>query len=355
MLGSQGAVRRRMQAAYAVEAMPAPVKAAPLVGQSEAMNRLRGLIGAVGPRDATVLVQGPSGSGKELVARHLHLASKRAAGPFVAVDCTGLRDTLLESQLFGHVKGAFTGADQATLGFFRSADGGTLFLDEIGELDLKTQAKLLRCIQERAVVPLGAVHPVPVNVRVICATHRDLRAMVARGDFREDLFFRLDVVKLSVPAMSERPDDAVPLARHFLAQLADLYEEPAKVLSPEAEAILAAYPWPGNVRELGNAIEHAVVFATGEVLTPADLPERLRAGAIAAANHAASVAVAGLSQVDGPIVTLEAAEKALIARALRSTRGNQSAAAQMLRIDRRRLHRKVERYSLLHLLDGGEG
>ncbi|MBY0397163.1 MAG: sigma 54-interacting transcriptional regulator, partial [Thermoleophilia bacterium] len=261
-------------------------------------------------------------------------------------DCTGLRDTLLESQLFGHVKGAFTGADSATLGFFRSADGGTLFLDEIGELDLKTQAKLLRCIQERCVVPLGSVHPVPVNVRVLCATHRDLRAMVARGDFREDLFFRLDVVKIVVPSMHERPDDAPLLANHFLQQLAELYEEPAKQLSPEAELLLTSYSWPGNVRELGNAVEHAVVFSAGETLTPADFPERLRAGAIAAANLSATT----LSLVDGPIVSLEAAEKALIARALRFTKGNQSAAAQILRIDRRRLHRKVERYSLVHLL-----
>ncbi len=187
MLGPNGAIRRRVQPENPAVAIVAPVKAHPLIGISQAMDRLRAVIAAVGPRDATVLVQGPSGSGKELVARHLHLASKRVRGPFVAVDCTGLRDTLLESQLFGHVKGAFTGADQATLGFFRAADGGTLFLDEIGELDSKMQAKLLRCIQERCVVPLGSVHPVPVNVRDGGATHRDQRAKHAPGEYRQHL------------------------------------------------------------------------------------------------------------------------------------------------------------------------
>jgi len=309
-----------------------------LVGNSPPMIRLRKLIAAVASRDCTVLVQGQSGTGKELVARSLHIESRRSRGPFVAVDCTGLRDTLLESQLFGHVKGAFTGADQATLGFFRAADGGTLFLDEIGELEARTQAKLLRCIQERAVVPLGATKPIPVNVRVVAATHRDLKAMVSKGEFREDLYFRLDVVRLETPPLSKRGSDVLLLAEHVLQQLADLYEEPAKALSPEAAELIAAYPWPGNVRELANAVEHAVVFAGGEVLTTLDFPERLRSGT-----------ALGVSPAEGPIVTLESAERTLIVRALKATQGNQSEAAEMLCIDRRRLSRKIIRYGLKHL------
>jgi DNA-binding NtrC family response regulator len=309
-----------------------------LVGTSAAMARLRKLIAAVAQRDCTVLVQGPSGAGKELVARTIHAESRRASGPFVAVDCTGLRDTLLESQLFGHQKGSFTGAEQSTIGFIRAADGGTLFLDEIGEMDIKTQAKLLRCIQERAVVPLGAVKPIPVNVRVLAATHRDLKAMVARGDFREDLYFRLDVVRMEVAPLKERVLDILPLADHFLWQLGELYEEPVKSLSPEAKELLRAYAWPGNVRELANAVEHAVVLSNSNEITPLDLPEHLRGAAPMSGNPA-----------DGPIVTLESAERTLIARALKATGGNQSKAAEILRIERRRLARKIERYGLKKL------
>lgn len=306
-----------------------------LVGTSPAMARLRKLIAAVAGRDCTVLVQGPSGAGKELIARTVHHQSRRADGPFVAVDCTGLRDTLLESQLFGHQKGSFTGAEQATIGFIRAADGGTLVLDEIGEMDIKTQAKLLRSIQERCVVPLGAVKPIPVNVRVLAATHRDLKAMVSRGEFREDLYFRLDVVRVEVPPLKARPTDILPLADHFLWQLAHLYEEPVKALSPEAKALLKAYPWPGNVRELANAIEHGVVLCSGDEIGIADLPEHVRGGTPMAATAA-----------DGPIVTLETAERTLIARALKATGGNQRKAAELLRIERRRLARKIERYGL---------
>ncbi len=302
------------------------------------MVRLRKLITAVASRDCTVLVQGQSGTGKELVARSLHNESRRCNGPFVAVDCTGLRDSLLESQLFGHVKGAFTGADQPTLGFIRAADGGTLFLDEIGELEARTQAKLLRCIQERAVVPLGATKPIPVNIRVIAATHCDLKSMVAKGEFREDLYFRLDVVRLETPPLSKRGPDILTLADHFLRQLADLYEEPVKTLSPDAAELITAYPWPGNVRELANAVEHAVVFAGSDLLSILDLPERLRSGT-----------ALGPSPAEGPIVTLESAERTLIVRALKATAGNQSEAAEMLCIDRRRLSRKISRYGLKHL------
>lgn len=328
-----------------------------LVGQSPPMVRLRRQIEAVARRDCTVLVNGPSGAGKELVARALHHQSRRATGPFVAVDCTGLRDTLLESQLFGHVKGAFTGADSPSLGFFRAADGGTLFLDEIGEMDIKTQAKLLRCIQERCVVPLGAVKPIPVNVRVIAATHRDLRGMASRGEFREDLYFRLDVVKLQIPSLSERRSDILILADHFLWQLAELYQEPLRAIAPDAKDLLTSYPWPGNVRELANAIEHAVVFSPHQELTAEDFPDRLRSTAMSSVL-AASAPAAELSSHAGtelPIVTLAEAEKDLIARALRVAGGNQSAAAEMLKVERRRLSRKISRYGLRHLTRAGSG
>jgi DNA-binding NtrC family response regulator len=360
----------------------------PLVGSSEPINRLRALTQAVASKDATVLIQGQSGTGKELVARTIHAQSRRVAGPFVAVDCTGLRDTLLESQLFGHVKGAFTGADQSTLGFVRSADGGTLFLDEIGEMDIKTQAKLLRCIQERSVVPLGSVRPVPVNVRFVAATHRDLRGMVARGEFREDLYFRLDVVRLPVPSLSERVVDIPELCEHFLQQIASLYGEDRVTLPPEVVEALCAYSWPGNVRELANAVEHMVVFSGAQRLDASALPERIReslaaqaAARVAASQEAARAAELASGVASGPVsgvasgvasaskpgligqvigeavarsldelMTLEAAEKTLIAKTLEATGGNQSRAAILLNIDRRRLYRKVRRYGLSHMV-----
>src|SRR5262245_47953504 len=203
-----------------------------LIGNSDAMQRLRRLIEALGGRDCTVLIQGESGTGKELAAREIHQRSARRAGPFVPVDCTTLRDTLFESQLFGHVRGAFTGADKPTLGFFRSADLGTLFLDEIGELPLHIQAKLLRCIQEGEVVPLGAVTPIKVNVRIIAATHRELAAMVREGTFRADLYYRLNVASLNVPPLRMRKEDIALLTRHTLDDLARIYQEPGKTLAP---------------------------------------------------------------------------------------------------------------------------
>ena len=204
------------------------------LGESPCMSRLRPLIEALSGRTCTVLINGETGTGKELVARHLHALGPRRLKPFIPVDCTALRDTLFESQLFGHTKGAFTGAEQSTLGFFRAADGGTLFLDEIGEMGLQVQAKLLRCIQDRAVVPLGGVEPIPVDVRIITATHRDLKAMVVRGEFRQDLYFRLNVVRIPVPPLRERGSDILMLAKHFLHQFAKTDGAPVKHLSPDA-------------------------------------------------------------------------------------------------------------------------
>jgi transcriptional regulator with PAS, ATPase and Fis domain len=303
-----------------------------MIGDSAAMLRLRELCQIAGDHHCTVLINGESGTGKELVARGIHAAGRRGAGPFIAVDCTSLRDTLLESQLFGHVKGAFTGADHATIGFFRAAHGGTLFLDEIGELDLPVQARLLRCLQERAVVPLGGIDPIPVDVRLLAATHRDLKAMVRAGTFREDLFYRLDVLRLVIPPLRERIGDAVLLARHFLGRLCEDHALPPRTLTPEAAEAIRAYDWPGNVRELANAIEHAFVISRDPPLPREALPEHVRPRPCAGD--------------DDRLVPLAVAERRLIERALRATGGNQARAATILEIDRRRLYRKIRAYHM---------
>lgn len=309
-----------------------------LVGQSAPILQLGERIAALAARACTVLVHGESGSGKEMVARSIHASSRRADGPFVAVDCTTLRDTLFESQLFGHMRGAFTGAEQPTLGFFRAADGGTLFLDEVGELPLHIQAKLLRCIQEGAVVPLGSTEPIAVNVRIVAATHRDLRQMVRDGTFREDLYYRLNVVRLEVPPLRARADDIILLAECFLEQQAGLYQEPVRRLSDASAASLRVYDWPGNVRELANAVEHACALSTGETIEVGDLPETVQL----AAQEAVELS-------EGEVLTLEAAERLAITRALRVANGNRAKAAQLLRIERHRLYRKIRLYQLEHL------
>ncbi len=306
-----------------------------VVGDSSPMRQLRSMIETIAPRESTVLVQGESGSGKELVARQIHAHSRRRNKPFVAVDCTILRDTLIESELFGHNKGAFTGADKSTIGFIRAADGGTLFLDEIGDLAAPVQAKLLRCIQERAVIPVGSTDPIPVNVRIVAATHRNLKDMVRDGDFRQDLFYRLNVVALKVPALRERRKDIARLAEHFLAELSHLYEEPAKLLSDDLVTALETYDWPGNVRELTNAIEHAYVLSDNDTLTVDDLPEDICTAVKAVALPAGS-----------KIPTLAIAERALIVRALHESKGNQALAARMLDVERHRFYRMVKRHDL---------
>jgi transcriptional regulator with PAS, ATPase and Fis domain len=306
-----------------------------LVGRSDVVAHLLSRIDAVGRRNSTVLLRGESGVGKELVAQQIHNASTRARGPFVAVDCTTLRDTLFESQLFGHVKGAFTGAQHPTLGFWRAADGGTLFLDEIGELPLPMQAKFLRSLQDRAVIPVGGVEPIPVNVRVIAATHRNLEEMVRNGLFREDLYFRIKVVRLDVPPLRERMGDVPELANYFLNRLSELYQEPPKRLGPAAIDALTTYTWPGNVRELANAIEYAYVLSQSEVLAPADLPDEIRIAVVQQQLPAGN-----------EVIPLDVAERALILRALTATRGNQAQAAHLLQIERRRLYRKVRQYGL---------
>ncbi len=317
--------------------VPGPTK--PFVGRSPALEELKVRISAVARRNCTVFIHGESGSGKELVARQIHERSDRAGRPFVPVDCSTLREGLFESQLFGHAKGAFTGAATATSGFFRAAHHGTLFLDEIGDLALSVQAKFLRAMQERCVVPLGDVEPVPVNVRILAATHQDLKRMVETGDFRHDLYFRLNVVQLDVPPLRARREDSVPLAEHFLTELAELHEEPRKRLTDQAAAAIRTYDWPGNVRELQSAMEYACTFCTGTQIGPAELPSDIR------------TASADASPCDAPTFpSLSDAERSHIAEALRASEGNQSQASRLLKIERHRLRRLIDRHSLEHLL-----
>jgi len=297
--------------------------------------------------DCTVLLHGESGTGKELAARRIHARSNRSGALFVSVDCTGLPESLADAQLFGHVKGAYTGADRETLGFFRAAEGGTLFLDEIGELSPALQAKLLRCVQERAVVPVGSWKAIPVNCRIIAATHRDLAAWVRDGRFRQDLYYRLNVVRVVLPPLRERREDVTAIAEHILERIGSAYGS-SKRFSPGAMDALLAHDWPGNVRELANAVERAFVFSEGDEIGPGDLPDELGTGAVMAAN----VASAAESR-DDPIVPLDVAERALISKALVRAGGRQSVAAEMLHIERRRLYRKVKAYGLEELTLAG--
>ena len=275
----------------------------------------------------------------------IHALSPRADKPFVPVDCTVFSTELMESQLFGHVRGAFTGAVGAALGFVRCANGGTLFLDEIGELPLFVQAKLLRCIQERMVVPVGGVEPIPVDLRIVAATHRDLAAMVRVGTFRQDLYFRLNVVRLGIRPLRERRGEILSLAQLFLHEIAIAYSEAPKTLSPAAQDVLLRYDWPGNVRELRNAIERAFLFCGDRTVDILHLPAEIR---VASAIAATDSWTAPNFESDS-IPSLAEAERLLIARVLKVTGGNQSDAARLLDIERHRLRRKIMLHGLEHL------
>ncbi|CAN5587021.1 N/A [soil metagenome] len=311
-----------------------------LIGGSAPIQRLSAQIDALGRRECTALLHGESGTGKELAARLIHLRSARAKGPFVPVDCTALRDTLLESQLFGHNRGAFTGADRSTIGFFRAAQGGTIFLDEIGELPPQSQAKLLRTIQEGTVTPLGAVSGISIDVRVIAATHRDLATMVRDGQFRQDLYYRLNVACLRLPPLRSRREDIPLLIDFALTDLANVYHEPKRRFTVEAMSLLCAHDWPGNVRELFNAVEHAIVFSQNpEVLDVCDLPDEVILNPSAECTD----------ELPNRLMTLEEAERRLIEMALRKFRGNQSQAARVLQIERHRLSRRIAHFGLSDL------
>ena len=303
------------------------------------MQRLCKMAADVAKRRCTVVVLGETGTGKEVLARFIHHRSDRANGPFVPVDCASLPDSLFESQLFGHVRGAFTGASRDSLGAIRSADGGTLFLDEVGELNLTVQAKLLRALQERAVVPVGESKPRPVDIRVICATNRDLSAMVKSGGFRQDLFFRLHVVVLMLPPLRDRREDVLALCHHFLAMQADAYGEDRKGISDDAAEALSAYNWPGNIREVGNAMEQAHALAASEVIGLADLPPHIAAGDLAAQIPILDATEASRSS-DLSMVELE---RRAITEALRRTRFNKAAASRLLQMNVKRLNRRIIR------------
>jgi two-component system, NtrC family, response regulator AtoC len=300
------------------------------VAKSAPICRVQAAAKAVASRATTVMLLGETGSGKEMLARFVHLNSPRRDKPFIPVDCSALSESLFESQLFGHQKGSFTGAVRDTLGFIRAADGGTLFLDEIGELTLNLQAKLLRVLQERCVVPVGGTQANPVDVRVVCATNRDLGAMVEKGSFRQDLFFRINVVVLRVPPLRERTDDILALAEFFLARQAALAEEPRKTLHPEAAQSLMRYQWPGNIRELFNILEHAYVMCLGPVIQLADLPAPL--------CHQ----IPPIGRVQSPELNLERLERNAIVEALKRTHYNRAAACRLLGIEARRLNRRIE-------------
>ena len=319
----------------------APAPAASLLGTSPVIRELYGLIERVAPAQATVLVTGETGTGKEVVARLIHGTSPRSSGPFVAVNCGAVPENLIESELFGHARGAFTGATDRRIGRFAQADGGSLFLDEIGELPLHMQVRLLRVLQTREVVAIGEAKPQHVDIRVIAATNRDLAAMVKGGQFREDLFYRLNVVHLELPALRERGDDVELLFGTFLERSAALLGRTIGI-SPEALEHLRRYRWPGNVRELENLAERLVILSRSGMITPDDLPAEVRAPSLPNAPVAAeipSLAETGLDLEQ----TLEQTERRLIDEALRRSDGNKAQAARLLGINRTTLVEKLKR------------
>ncbi|MBX3277993.1 MAG: sigma 54-interacting transcriptional regulator [Acidobacteria bacterium] len=310
-----------------------------LVGESAQMREVYDFISRVAPTDSTVLIRGESGTGKELAARALHLNGPRASKPFVAINCAAINEMLLESELFGHEKGAFTGAVAQKKGKIEIAEGGTLFLDEIGEMSPALQAKLLRVLQEREFERVGGLRPIRVDVRIIAATHRDIEAMIRQGNFRQDLYYRLNVVSLRMPPLRSRREDIPLLARHFTARYAERCHRPIAGISPEADACLRAYDWPGNVRELENAIERAVVLGGGENIRPEDLPEAI----IDSASGSVSGAESGAAKYHE---ALQAAKRAIILDAAAQTGGNLAEAARWLGVHPNYLYRLVRHLGL---------
>jgi DNA-binding NtrC family response regulator len=307
-----------------------------LLGASPAMKEVYDLLERVAESESTVLVSGESGTGKELVARALHRRSKRASGPFVAINCAAMPEQLLESELFGHTKGAFTDARTARPGLFVQAKGGTIFLDEIGDMPLGLQPKLLRALQERTVRPVGGDHETPIDVRVVAASNRDLETAIEERKFREDLYYRINVIHVELPPLRARGADVLLLAQHYLEHFAVQSQKDVHSLDPEAAERLSAYAWPGNVRELANCLERAVALTRNESISTADLPEKIR-------NYRTShVLIAATDPSE--LVPLEEVEKRYILRVLEAVGGNKTLAAQVLGLDRKTLYRKLDRY-----------
>ncbi len=319
-----------------------------LVGNSATIREVTRMIEAVAYSAATVLVTGESGTGKELVARALHARSPRKGHPFVALNCGALTETLLESELFGHVKGAFTGAQRDQKGLFDAADGGTIFLDEIGDIPLATQVRLLRVLQEGEIKRVGSADSVKVDVRIIAATHRDLPKLVKLGKFREDLFYRLNVINIPLPALRERVEDIPLLAHHFLRRYAERLAKKVRALSPEAIELLCGYRWPGNVRELENAIERAVVLCRGEIITPADLPPAVTGRTAPLVREAPTngdeSAWLTLSYAAAKEQALRRFEKSYVEALMRACDNNISAAARKAGMDRSNFKRVLRKY-----------
>jgi len=303
------------------------------VVQSPALTSILETVKVIAARKSPIIITGETGVGKEMVARQIHYAGDRADRVFVPVDCATLTGQLFESQLFGHVRGAFTGAVDNTLGFFRAADGGTIFLDEISEIPFELQAKLLRVLQESSVTPLGSTKFYPIDVRVLCATSRNLHDMVEEGTFRADLYYRLNVVNLEIPPLRRRKADILPLAEYFLTNQAAFYGEPPKVLSPTAKNLLINYAWPGNVRELANAMERAYILTPSRQIQPAALPFEI-------------IIVDSPSYPKNELPTLDEVKRKIITRTLEFTKGRKLAAARILGVERRRLNRLIDKLNI---------
>jgi len=320
-----------------------------MVGDSPVLSALRADIAQAAPSNGRVLIFGENGTGKELVARNIHFQSLRAQGPFVEVNCAAIPEELIESELFGHTRGAFTGALTAKKGKFEVADGGTLFLDEVGDMALRTQAKVLRVLQEQTVEPVGGTASITVDVRVIAATNKNLEEEIRQGRFREDLYFRLNVIPFHVPPLRERREDIAPLVRHFIAEISGEYGRRQKELAPEALELLAGLPWPGNVRELRNIIERLVIMTPGDRIEARHLPAPLLAGA----GPAAEAEPGGARAAEGDFPSLAAAredfEKRYIWKKYQESGGNMSRTAEALRVERSNLYRKMKGYGLLPL------
>jgi DNA-binding NtrC family response regulator len=304
------------------------------IAKSAIMWEMLATLQRIAPHYRSVLIQGPTGAGKDLVARALHRRSG-VKGAFVVLNCSAVVETLFESELFGHVKGAFTGADRDKVGLFEAADGGTLFLDEVGDMPLSTQAKLLRAVQNQEILPVGSLRPRKVNIRVIAATHRDLRAAKAEGKFREDLYFRLAMVELNVPPLKDRPEDIPLLARHFVRTFASEYGKQIEGLTPRALIVIERYGWPGNVRELEHVIGRACMLTEAATIDVRDLPP-----------HLTEVSAPSEPEVPATPIALHEHERQLLIRALADAHGNQSEAAKRLGIGRDALRYKMKKHQV---------
>lgn len=316
-----------------------------IVGNSKVMQDLFDTVRQIADTRTTVLLSGESGTGKEVFANAIHQLSSRAAKPFIALHCAALNENLLESELFGHEKGAFTGANERALGRFEHADGGTLFLDEIGEITPATQVKLLRVLDTQTFERVGGNVTIKVDVRLLAATNRDLKAMVAEGSFREDLYYRLNVVNLILPPLRERQEDITLLLQHFLQRTSSENNKRIDGITPEAIKVLMAHTWPGNVRELRNCVERMVVFARGTTLTVNDVPNNIRQAVSEQFEKSAQATAESLAAGENKL-DIKANEKALILQALAECKGNRSRAAEKLNISRRTLHRKLNEFEI---------